>query len=285
MSNAVMIILNYNDADTVITLADTVCSYSCLTAVVVADNSSTDGSFDKLNKYYESNDSVDVIRTPENRGYATGNNFGVRFAEGKYNPDYIFIANPDIAVEEDTLKQMLSVLEKNDEYAVLAPIVKEGYNVWKLPGYVGMIESLFLIWFNLDKRAIKKRLLKRTDEVCTVGAVEGSFFLIRRKDYDAVDGLDERTFLYAEENILARRLQAVEKKVGVCPTLFYHHYHSVSIKKEYKSSKRKAFPNFYKSFRIYNKYYLHTNALQDVIFRIMYGIAYFERFLYDMVKH
>ena len=284
MSRAVMVVLNYNDADTVITLVDKIKDYSCLKAVIVVDNCSSDDSFEKLDIHYrEYNEKVDVIKTSANKGYAVGNNFGVRFAEAEYDPEYVFVANPDIEVDERTLDKMLDVMDKHNDYGVIAPLVMEGYNVWNLPGYIGMIESMFLIWFNLDKKAIKKQLLKRDDEVVTVGAVEGSFFLIRRKDYDAIDGLDERTFLYVEENILARRLQKISCKVGVCPNLFYHHYHSVSIKKIYHSSKRKAFPNFYKSFRIYNKYYLHTNALQDVFFSMMYALAYLERFLYDCV--
>ena len=285
MSKTVMVILNYNDADTVMTLTDTVKSYDSLEAVVVVDNCSPDGSYHRLKEHYSaSSDRVHVIQASDNKGYATGNNFGVRYAEEQFHPDWIFIANPDIAVTEETLQEMVRIMEKHPQYGVLAPIVEEGYNVWNLPGFMGMVESLFLIWFNLHKRAIKKDLLKKTEEVTTVGVVEGSFFLIRRKDYDGIQGLDERTFLYAEEIILARRLEKIGQKIGICPRLRYHHYHSVSIKKAYRASKRRAFPNFYKSFRIYNQYYLHTNVVQDVIFRTMYGLAYAERFLYDCVK-
>lgn len=285
MSKAVMVILNYNDADTVITLVDSVKSYDCLEAVVIVDNCSPDGSYDRLRQRFGLDASrVHVIQAPDNKGYATGNNFGVQYAEEQFDPDWIFIANPDIAVTEETLQEMVRIMESNPGYGVLAPIVEEGYNVWNLPGFMGMIESLFLIWFNLHKRAIKKALLRKQEEVTTVGVVEGSFFLIRRRSYDEIEGLDERTFLYAEEIILARRLQEIGQSIGICPGLRYHHYHSVSIKKAYQASKRRAFPNFYKSFRIYNRYYLHTNKVQDVIFRTMYGLAYAERFLYDCVK-
>ena len=190
---------------------------------------------------------------------------------------------PDIAVSEDTLKKMIGLMRDHPDYGVLAPLVNQGFNVWKLPGFIGMIESLFLIWFNLDKKKIKDRLAASPNEVEDAGVVEGSFFLIRRSDYEAIDGFDERTFLYAEEIILARRLKEIGKKVGAVPALRYDHLHSQSIKKEYNASKRRAFPNFYRSFRIYNKYYLKTNVLQDGLFLVCYGLAYFERFIYDVV--
>lgn len=284
MNKAVIIILNYNDSDTAIALSDKIYSYNCLSAVVIVDNCSPDGSYRKMTEHYSLNEKVDVLCAPSNNGYASGNNFGIKYAEEKYDPKYIFVANPDIDVSEDTIDRLIDIIEHNREYGVIAPIVNEGYNVWNLPGFLGMIESLFLVWFNLDKRRIKNNLLKKDCDVCPVGAVEGSFFLIRREDYDKISGLDERTFLYAEENILARRLLSIGKKVGACPKLLYHHYHSVSIKKAYNYSKRKAFPNFYKSFLIYNKYYLHTTKIQDVIFCVMYKLAYFERFLYDCIK-
>ena len=279
---AVMVILNYNDGRVTRKLTDTVKDYECLDRVIVVDNCSTDDSYEYLHTAFRKSE-VDVIKTPANDGYAVGNNFGIRYAINHYNPKYIFVANPDIAVGESTIRNMIHLMYDNPEYGVLAPIVNQGYNVWNLPGFIGMIESLFLVWFNLDKKKIKDKLLKSTENIEPVGVVEGSFFLIRTEDYVSIDGLDERTFLYAEEIILAKRLEKIGKKIGVLPCERYDHLHSASIKKAYKSSKRKAFPNFYRSFCIYNKYYLNTNAFQNGIFSVCYGLAYFERFIYDVV--
>ncbi len=279
---SVMVILNYNDMRVTEKLARKIKDYEYPDRIVVVDNASTDGSYEHLKGAFSKTE-VDVIQAPVNGGYASGNNFGIRYAIQHYSPEYIFVANPDIDVSEDTLKKMIEVMQRHTEYGVAAPIVNQGYNAWNLPGFIGMIESLFLVWFNLDKKRIKSRLIALSDEVTDAGVVEGSFFLIRRSDYESIDGLDERTFLYAEEIILARRLRDKGKKVGVLPGLRYDHLHSQSIKKEYNASKRRAFPNFYQSFRIYNKYYLKTNILQDGLFFLCYGLAYFERFIYDIV--
>ncbi|MCR5420165.1 MAG: glycosyltransferase family 2 protein [Lachnospiraceae bacterium] len=264
-------------------LTRTVKDYDCPDRVIIVDNASTDGSYEYLRRAFNKTE-VDVIEAPFNGGYASGNNFGIRYAIEHYSPEYVFVANPDIAVSGDTLNKMVEAMNSHGEYGVLAPIVNQGYNVWRLPGFIGMIESLFLIWFNLDKRRIRNKLISSQKKIEDIGVVEGSFFMIRLSDYIAIDGLDERTFLYAEEIILSHRLKEKGKKVGVLTGLRYDHLHSASIKKEYKASKRRAFHNFYDSFRIYNKYYLKTNKLQDGIFYICYCLAYAERFIYDLIK-
>ena len=278
---SVMVILNYNDAKVTAKLARTVADYECPDRVIVVDNCSPDGSYGYLKDAFKKSE-ADIIMAPVNGGYASGNNYGIRYAIDHYDPDFIFVANPDIAVTEATLRSMLGYMENHKAYGVMAPLVNQGYNVWDLPGFTGMIRSLFLVWFTLHKKKIKKRLLAADHSIDDAGVVEGSFFAIRTKDFEAIDGFDERTFLYAEEIILARRLKDIGKKVGVLTRERYDHFHSASIKKEYRSKKRKAFPNFYKSFRIYNKYYLHTNPLQDAVFFLCYELAYFERFVYDV---
>ncbi len=279
---AVMVILNYNDMKVAQKLADSVMDLPCMDRVILVDNCSPDGSYEYLREAYDKAE-VDVIRTHSNDGYASGNNFGIRYAIEHYEPDYIFVANPDIAVTEQTLNAMISSMSRHGDYAVMAPLVEKGYNVWRLPGFIGMIESLFLIWFNIDKKLIRSRLLRSEKSIETVGVVEGSFFVIRAEDYINIGGFDERTFLYAEEIILSRRLKDKGRKVGVLTRLRYEHLHSASIKKEYKASKRRAFPNFYRSFKIYNKYYLKTNAIMDAVFAACYGLAYAERAVYDFI--
>ncbi len=284
MPKTVMVILNYNDSKVAQKLVESVKAFSCPDRVVVVDNRSTDGSFEYLRDAFSGDERVDVIESPDNGGYAKGNNFGIKYAIDSYDPEYIFVANPDIAVTEETLKALVAAMEADNSYAVMAPLVSKGYNVWNIPGFAGMIESLFLVWFTLDKKRIRRNLVDSGRKVCDAGVVEGSFFALRAEDYKRIEGFDERTFLYAEEIILARRLEKIGRKIGVLTDERYDHLHSASIRKHYNASKRRAFPNFYRSFCIYNKYYLGTNKLQDAVFAVCYGLAYVERFFYDVIR-
>ena len=76
---SVMVILNYNDMRVTEKLAGKVKDYECPDRVIVVDNASTDGSYEHLKGAFSKTE-VDVIETSVNGGYASGNNFGIRYA-------------------------------------------------------------------------------------------------------------------------------------------------------------------------------------------------------------
>ena len=78
-TTAAMVILNYNDMKVTEKLTRAVMDYECLDRVIVVDNRSTDGSYEYLKNCFRKSE-VDIIQAPVNGGYATGNNFGVRYA-------------------------------------------------------------------------------------------------------------------------------------------------------------------------------------------------------------
>ncbi|MBQ8814214.1 MAG: glycosyltransferase family 2 protein [Lachnospiraceae bacterium] len=279
MAKTALIILNYNDADTTEKLIRLVKDYSALDHIVVVDNCSIDDSFERLKVY--ASDKIDVLQAEANKGYATGNNFGAFYALEKYQPDYLLIANPDVEFSESVVVKLVETLAASEKAAVAAPIVNQGYNVWSLPTYWGIIEALFLVWFNLDKRSQKKKLIAKGG-VQPVGVVEGSFFCVKAEVFEQIGGLDERTFLYCEENILAKRVDNIGMQVLALADERYDHFHSQSIKKHYRS-KAKAFHNFYPSFELYLKEYLHIGPAAHGFYKFCFKLAYLERVFYDVV--
>lgn len=281
MSNNCIIILNYNDCERVEKLVKTIEGYNSLEHILIVDNCSIDGSFNRLKKL--ASDKVHVIETNRNGGYAIGNNYGVKYAKEKWNIDTLYFANPDVLFDEDVILNIEENLWQSDKYGVATVLVKEGYNAWELPGYWGTVRMLFLFLFMIHKKKMKKELIEKRG-IHEVGVTEGSFFAIKSSVFDEVGGFDERTFLYLEENILAYRLRQHGYKEIISADEYYIHEHSQSISKEYKS-KTRAFKLFLPSFLVYLKYYLKCNSMQLNVFKMFYGMAYFERILYDVVKH
>ena len=279
--NISIIILNFNDGERTAGLVKQIKGYVLFDHIIVVDNQSTDNSMEVLLPLKDA--VTDVISSGSNGGYARGNNFGILHALKSYSSDYIFVANPDVSFTEDTAIQMVQALKNDPRYGMVAPNVKQGFNAWKLPGFAGVIQSLFLVAFSLHKRKVREGILNSPREVVPVGVVEGSFFAMSAQAYKAARGFDERTFLYSEEIIMARRLLSAGYREAVLRDHFYDHLHSASIKKLYHSSKAKAFHHFRDSFRIYNRYYLHTTALQNKLFDLAYAAALIERYLYDGV--
>ena len=72
------------------------------------------------------------------------------------------------------------------------------------------------------------------DRISYVEVVSGCFFLMRSKVLEDINFLDENVFLYYEENILAKKIHNIGKKIMVCNDIKVKHNHSVSIDKNIK---------------------------------------------------
>jgi GT2 family glycosyltransferase len=279
--NNALVVLNYNDEQTTSSFIKMASACDSICRIVVVDNCSTDDSLEKLKSF--SNNKIDVIKSERNGGYAYGNNFGCNYAIKKYNPKVIFVSNPDVKFSNSVIDRMQNELMKDEKIGVIAPIVNQGYNIWNLPNFIGVIESLFLIWHNIHKRSIKRKLLKSDKTVEYVGVVEGSFWCVKKDAFIKSGGLDERTFLYYEENIFSRRIRECGYSVAVLPKERYDHFHSVSIKKKF-GGKTKAFKFFHTGMKLYMKDYLKCNLFQELVFDLCFALGYVERFLYDVIK-
>lgn len=235
------IILNYNDYNTTMSLVDSLCGWKLeknQIQVVVVDNYSTDGSYDKLFNRYADNENVDIIQSEKNGGYSYGNNFGAKFAIKKYQIECLAIANPDIRVEEGMFLELLKTFEKNETIAMAAPVMKNlngDYQIQSLdlPEYVDDLKFCFGI---KKSRLVKERdfeYLDNDETMIVTKMLPGSFFVIKAACFEQMGMFDENTFLFCEERILGKKIHEKGWKVVLRSDLFFVHAHSVTIKKHY----------------------------------------------------
>ncbi len=83
--------------------------------LVVVDNASTDGSREMLARLYPQ---VEVVQSTWNRGYAAGNNLGLRQAL-EARADYAFLLNMDARVAPSCLRRLVDVAQQRPEAALL----------------------------------------------------------------------------------------------------------------------------------------------------------------------
>ena len=105
MDKISMIILNYNDSYTTLSLVDEVRDYECLDSVVVVDNHSSDDSWKRLQTLNGSG-KVHALRLEQNGGYGMGNQEGINYAVSCLEADYVIIANPDIHVPPRCIRRV-----------------------------------------------------------------------------------------------------------------------------------------------------------------------------------
>ena len=269
MSKVGMIILNYNDYETTNKYIKKIKNYNVLNKIVIVDNNSSDNSFEELEKL--KNEKISVIQTKENKGYAYGNNYGIKYLNDNYDVDYIIISNPDIIVEEETIERLKKDLDNNNDISMISPVIKQLDEIkrgWRLPE----IKDEILSNINYFQRKVVKKLeyddSKYKGNLTKVDVVSGCFFMIRKDIFDLVGYFDESTFLYYEENILGYKLKNIDKKTFVDNEVSVVHDLSISVDKSFNSIKK------YKILKESQKYYVKNYLKANIFDMILLGLTY-----------
>ncbi|MBQ1496038.1 MAG: glycosyltransferase family 2 protein [Bacilli bacterium] len=280
MSKVGMVVLNYNDYKTTDKYINSIKDFKALSEIIIVDNNSTDGSYEKLKKY--ENNKIKVIKTEKNRGYSYGNNVGIKALS---NVDYVIISNPDILVEEKVITKLKKDLEKTEDAAIVAPVIKqlgEYKRGWRLP----TIEDEILLNINYYRRRVVRNLeyneARFKTPLTRVDVVPGCFFMIKKGILDLIGNFDEATFLYYEENILATKLKNINKKSYIDSEVVVTHDLSVSVNKTFNSIKK--YKLLKESQKYYVKYYLKARFFDMILLGFTYRLSLVIAYIVNFIK-
>ncbi len=269
------ILLNYRTSQQIIDMTDKIKGLimPCEPYIIIIDNNSGDGSYETFQNKFANDKTVDVIFSDKNTGYAVGNNIGLRRAY-KQGFDYSFILNSDMDfTDNEILMRMLAVFEKQKSVAVVSPEItaEDGY-VYN-PEIVR--QSFFDMTIGMMSYRKKGRNIRKESKGYSEGYVcayrpQGCCMLVNNKKMASVGFLDEHTFLYFEESILAERLLKKKYRVALLLDRTVIHRHE-GITAEEKSDK-KSFKStvlyhihYSKSFLYYLKEYRHFSVIKRAI--------------------
>lgn len=182
--------------------------------ILVVNNGSTDSSFEFLKKNYPN---VRIVEIRKNRGYAGANNFGIKYAKGKY----VLFLNNDTYVTPIFLEPLVQKIENDKTIGAVQPQIR--HMVKK-----NMIDSIgsfftftgFLYHYGYFQPHKKKKYQKEL----SVYSVKGACFLMRRKDYMDLGGIDESFVTYIEESDLCHRILLSGKKIIYVPRSVVYHF-------------------------------------------------------------
>lgn len=255
-------ILNFNDYKTVEKLVDAIKNYDSLDYIVVVDNFSTDNSFSELTNRYKRNEKVKVISSLKNGGYGYGNNFGIKYARSKLNSKYVILANPDVFFSNQTVKELVTVMQKK-RATIVSAVQKVNHKAiedraWKIPSALEWTLGNIKTFSKLRTKYHYSEEYFSKSDVVQVDCVPGAMFLLDVEKFLSVGGFDEKVFLFGEETILGFKLRQREYKTFLCNKLFYDHEHSVSINKSIPSKVRQ-YKMIDKSKRYFIKEYIKPN--------------------------
>ena len=279
-----MVILIYKDCLRARMLAEKCATYDIIEKIVIVDNCSGDGSFEYLSEI--SNEKIHIMLSDKNGGFGYGNNVGAKYLLENYNPQYILLANTDTIFPEENIVKCIEVLENDSSLGMTSTRMKnpngeEQKSSWKFASFKEHLLTCF--WAYRRKKYVKaqKTSVTYAQQVVYVDVVRGSFMLFRSEALEKAGFFDENVFLYAEEVIIASRLQKAGYKAGVMTDVWYIHDHHDVVKttKGYHSLKR-----LMKSAYYYQCNYRNINQFQKMLMSICMLWGGFEQKVIDIIK-
>lgn len=156
--------------------------------VIIVDNASPDEEIIPIEEQFPT---VHLIRSPENLGFAGGNNLGIAVANGKY----LLLLNNDTEVAPDFLEPLVSLFEANSEVGIASPKI------------------VFYGTDNVIQYAGCSRINPWTGRSVTVGLME--------KDEGQHNTSSSTALIHGAAMMVP---MAVIKKVGLMPELYFLYY-------------------------------------------------------------
>ena len=245
-----MVILNYNDWELTEKYSMSISSMEVVDHVIIVDNCSPDGSYEKLKRL--SSEKIDVIKTESNEGYARGNNFGVRYVTERYGSDGIaIISNPDIEVEEQAIVDIAEIIKSDSELFAATGLVYNAKDelipifTWRLPTVPMLFLNSCTVLRNIMFKVfgygtkIRKESVDFNQPLIPCEALPGCFFAADIKKWNALGGFCDKTFLFYEEDIIFSKAKENGFKAALVPSARIKHMEGVSVKKSLKSWKKR----------------------------------------------
>ena len=205
--------------------------------VVVVDNGSTDDSLDWLLAEERCRETrgtpLQVMPIGRNLGFGAANNHAMR----SLGSPFVLLLNADAELTPGVLRALRDRLEADPSLAAAAPRVvtpdeQPQPNTGRNPQSAW---DLLLAGSGLDARlpaTIRRRLMVGDwghDRPRLVPFASATAIMVRRSAFEAVDGFDERFFMYAEDRDLCWRLQGRGWHILFDPAVTVrHHGHAFS---------------------------------------------------------
>jgi N-acetylglucosaminyl-diphospho-decaprenol L-rhamnosyltransferase len=225
---------------------------------LVVDNASTDGSGAVVAAFAPH---ARLIANTENVGFARAVNQALREARASR----VLVMNPDCRLVAGALDGLEAALARDATCALVGPRIlnPDGTEQGSARGDPDMLTGLFgrtaalrrlLPWVSIARRNVVAG--DAPPEGRVVDWVSGACMLARRDALAAIDGFDERYFLYWEDADLCRRLRAAGHRIRYVPAATAVHQVGVSSRTAASASIRAFHASAYR--------YYATHVAPDV---------------------
>lgn len=186
-------------------------------ALVVVDNASGDGSFERITDAVHARgwdsgpQSIRVLQSGRNGGFGAGNNVGIRAGlPNGVRPDFVYILNSDAFPEPDAIRTLVDHLMANPATGFAGSFIhgEEGVphrTAFRFPSIAAEFEAQ--VRFGPVSRLLNRYIVAQPLPQATtrVDWLAGASLMMRQSVLDQIGMFDETFFLYFEETDLCRR--------------------------------------------------------------------------------
>lgn len=285
MRRIAYIILNYKTYQDTIKVTKEILSFEKKDdVIIIVDNASPNNSYKELSETFGAIDKVDIILSPENGGYAKGNNFGLRYAK-KYNPEYVCIINNDVHFTWNTIDALIKIYPLLDKPALISPLQKmtDG-SIAKFPDMKVPNLSYDIRMNSLLFHPGTHKYASNTNypNVQRVGFVPGAFLFANYSVFEKLGFFDECTFLFCEERFTGKTVELAGLHNYLIMDLSYIHEHSKTISSEASQHRQRRM--IHEGRLLYHKKYSRFPLFSTIILICSFYFHEFELRLLSLIK-
>lgn len=192
--------------------------------ILIVDNFSTTAEQKKLQMLKESfvprrkskknppqlHGELNIINLHKNFGYGYANNEGVSFAQG----EYLAIINPDIELRSEIFAELIHQLNQLPKAGICVPALQTHSE--KILDNARDFPTPFQI---ITRRLRTNKFGKKFASPHAIDWAQGSFWVLKKSTYQAIQGFDDRFFLFFEDTDFCRRVQtSLKQKIYLIPS-------------------------------------------------------------------
>lgn len=192
---------------------------------IIVDNASSDGSADWVSLNFPQ---VKIIENNQNYGFAGGCNRGARVARG----DYLVFLNNDTIQDPDWLFPLVDFLNLNPKVAAVQPKVLNYFEQNKFDYAGGAGGWIDILGFPFARGRIFQELEKDEGQYNAMRPIfwaSGTAIMVRKADFDTVEGFDETFFAHQEEIDLCWKLKLLNKEIWAVPNAKIYHKNGLTL--------------------------------------------------------
>lgn len=247
--------------------------------IVIVDNSPAPHTLNHIDGFRKTHPRIPliVLSPGKNLGFAKGCNLGAENAGGRY----LLFLNPDTVLENDVCRILGSVLEADPGIGVAGPLILDtAGRITKTCRNFPSVFNIFMDSMGLDRVLGIYRLLhfshtyeKKVDQVI------GACFFVSKKHFTALNGFDERFFVYFEEVDFCKRSIDLGYGVVFCPDARIQHLAGVSCEDKTVASRmigqlRKSRLLYFQKHFSYRHFFLMglINRLEGIFKGVVFGV-------------